>query len=76
MSRVIIDKEAMFGAFKKLGKNALSMNHFDLSVMCDEYSSDEWATFLALPEIQEHIEREMAIIRKINLYRMQVPVNL
>ena len=64
MAKTIINKEAMFVAFKHLGKNALSMNHFDLSVVCSEFDSDQWATFLALPEIQEHIDREMAIIRQ------------
>lgn len=64
MKKLIIDKDAMYGAFKLLGKAALGMTHYDLEAACPDYSSEEWGAFLSEPDIQEAIKKEMDIIRK------------
>lgn len=63
MNKPIIDKDAMYIAFKLMGKPALGMTHYDLEAACPDYSSEEWKIFLSLPEIREYVKQEMDIIR-------------
>lgn len=64
MKSILIDKEGMLIAFKLLGRDGLSMNHYDLAVTASgDYSAEEWKTFLSEPDIAEYIKKEMEIIR-------------
>lgn len=64
MKKSIINKPAMFIYFKRLGKPALAMNHYDLEAAVDsEFTAEEWKQFLSDPEVTEYIKHEMEIIR-------------
>lgn len=59
-----INKEGMWIAFKNLGKEALSMNHYDLEACSDaDFTADEWRKFLSLSEVKQYVQEEMEIIR-------------
>lgn len=60
----MINKETMQSIFEKLGKEALAMNHYELTVESGGvFTTAQWKEFLSLPETQEYINKEMAIIR-------------
>ena len=64
-------KNNMIIEFKTLGKEALSMNQYDLeAVSTQNYSAQDWADFLQEPDIRDYIKREMRVIRESSINKI------
>lgn len=64
-------KNNMIIEFKTLGKEALSMNQYDLeAVSSQNYSAQDWAEFLQEQDIREYIKREMRVIRESSINKI------
>lgn len=64
-------KRNMTIEFKAIGKDALSMNHYDLETASEQgYSAADWAEFLQEPDIRDYIKKEMRVIRESQINRI------
>lgn len=67
-----LQKGAMLAEFKSLGKPALSMNHYDLATISEAFSNaEDWREFLLDPQTLDYIKKEMDVIRKAELNKLQ-----
>lgn len=67
----MIDKNAMFLAFKLMGQEALAMNHYELEANSDTpYTAEEWKMFLSEADVQQYIKKEMEIIRQSQMNKI------
>lgn len=63
-------KEVMLIQYKKLGKDALSMNHYELADQTSEHDPEVWKQFLIDPEISAWIRTERVIIQETELSKI------
>lgn len=64
--------EQMWDCFNNLGQKALAMSHYELGSFIDtqRFDSSEWREFLMLPEVDEHIRNESAMLQSIELRKL------
>lgn len=64
--------KTMWDEFQKLGARALALSHYELSKWDDiEYfPADLWREFLMLPEVDEYIRQETAMLQSIELRKL------
>lgn len=55
-------KEFLWLKFEELGKDALTMTHYDLEEKVPDTSKSEWREFLNEADVNEYIKNEMRII--------------
>lgn len=55
-------KDYLWEQFEALGKDALTMSHYDLAENVEGTTKDEWRAFLNEADVTEYIKNEMRII--------------
>lgn len=61
-------------AFLKLGKDALTMNHYDLAEV-SKFSATDWKEFITHPKVKKYIDSEFAAIEQSELRKTISDIN-
>lgn len=63
-------KETMWDLFLALGKNAITMNHYDLHEKIPDFSLIEWKEFLLEKDVEDFIKSENKLLQNAQLNQM------
>ena len=63
-------KSELWEKFKEIGKNAITMNHYDLHETFPEYTLTQWKDFLLEKDVEDFIKSENKILQTAELNKM------
>lgn len=63
-------KEQLFEAFKRLGADALALNHYELAEVTQIATPATWKLFLIDPEVSAYIKQESDILLQTELRKL------
>ena len=73
------DLRDMAALFLKLGKRAISMNHYDLYQVCGNqypmFTPDKWREFITDPRVSTYINSEFDAIKSAELRKIITDIN-